>query len=380
MDTYTEQALQIGIEQVWGDLQREIKKPLAIWRRGTLMWPLYEGVSRLSIHSIPRFSCDEYYYSRQAKRLYFHYGREIQNLVEMSGVEEGEIPFLCSAMKVRREAMELFDLIAVEADDINEGFHQKMIGKLISSSARIQEIFGLQGIELSHSQKYAILLGRTANASSSGAARLAKEILSAEARLGWTGPVLWDERLIFVLPGEEKLAEIEDWIDGWQRALLARQAGQFVWGLGNAYGLKDLHKSYLEASLVWGYGLNRGLPFCALKQMGIEQMLFSQDIVTLRRYVSKTFGKLWQNDREERQMLFPTLRKLLESNFNFVQTAGQLFLHVNTIRYRYEKIEKLLEASLASPQVRGNLMVALLLWEVLEAAGLLERGVDSELS
>lgn len=79
-------------------------------------------------------------------------------------------------------------------------------------------------------------------------------------------------------------------------------------------------------------------------------------------------------------MLFPTLRKLLESNFNFVQTAGQLFLHVNTIRYRYEKIEKLLEASLASPQVRGNLMVALLLWEVLEAAGLLERGVDSELS
>ncbi len=69
-----------------------------------------------------------------------------------------------------------------------------------------------------------------------------------------------------------------------------------------------------------------------------------------------------------------TLRTLLDDNFNYKATAEKLFIHVNTVRYRAEKIAQLLNIDLNDPDTRFNLYAALRVGDVRKALDLLQPG------
>ncbi|SFT79693.1 S-layer homology domain-containing protein [Selenomonas sp. GACV-9] len=56
--------------------------------------------------------------------------------------------------------------------------------------------------------------------------------------------------------------------------------------------------------------------------------------------------------------LMTTLQALMANDFNWKQTAEALFVHVNTLRYRYEKIQQVLEWEGSGMEMRTNLFAA----------------------
>jgi DNA-binding PucR family transcriptional regulator len=56
--------------------------------------------------------------------------------------------------------------------------------------------------------------------------------------------------------------------------------------------------------------------------------------------------------------LYPTLSVYLENNGNITVTAEKLFIHPNTLRYRINKIEKLLKTDLSNFESIVELSIA----------------------
>ena len=65
---------------------------------------------------------------------------------------------------------------------------------------------------------------------------------------------------------------------------------------------------------------------------------------------------------------------LLETNFNFKLTAERLFVHTNTVRYRYERISQLIDGKNISADMRINLYAALRVGEILREIDVLAPG------
>ncbi|MFT4007795.1 MAG: helix-turn-helix domain-containing protein, partial [Lacrimispora sp.] len=71
-----------------------------------------------------------------------------------------------------------------------------------------------------------------------------------------------------------------------------------------------------------------------------------------------------------------TLESFLE-NGSIKRAAAQSFIHDNTMRYRIQKIEQLLNVDLTRPLTRINLLLKLKLWYLSEKDGKNVRGYES---
>jgi sugar diacid utilization regulator len=91
-------------------------------------------------------------------------------------------------------------------------------------------------------------------------------------------------------------------------------------------------------------------------------------IDALRAAVEQSVGALRARDACDRSELVPTLRAYLEHDRRLAQTARCLHLHVNTLRYRLERIGEILEVDLDDPDVRFATLLALRLADVVAAA------------
>ena len=108
--------------------------------------------------------------------------------------------------------------------------------------------------------------------------------------------------------------------------------------------------------------------------MGIFCELFRCPPARIHTFCRQTLDKLLEYDHDYDADLQITLRTLLDDNFNYKATAEKLFLHVNTVRYRAEKISQLLGIDLNDPDTRFNLYAALRIGDVRKALGLLQPG------
>lgn len=375
MDSYVTKALEQGIEQVWQDMADEWHQQITVWRAGKVVWPQssYMKLSRDLPYWLPEFRQDEYYYRSEEQCAYFHYGNHAGNIIEFSAVSEAELAKLTASVAKWQAALDLFETIAGEADKINQGVQQKMMGKLLQSSAKVQEIFSFLGVEIAPETTGRILVGRCAEGRECTPElfdRLKKSLPKIMPD-GWLPPVLWEGRILWFFFPEVHRHEVETYAAQWS-AMAAEDSAELSWGLGSVYDGARLYRSYLEANVAWALGsLRGGKTLCAFRDLGIEQLLFSQEVPALRSYVQQTFAALWENDRQEEQQLFLTLQRLVRSDFSMAKTAEALFLHVNTVRYRCNKIEALLGMSLDSYQARTNLIAAFTIWEVLREIGVM---------
>lgn len=140
-------------------------------------------------------------------------------------------------------------------------------------------------------------------------------------------------------------------------------------GIGRFYpGLKGIHQGYAEAVKV----IRLGKPICGEKKiihyedLGVFRLLSELcDSDELESLYSETIGKLAEYDWISNSNLVQTLQEYFANNCMLAETAGKLFIHVNTMKYRFQKIEQITGCSLHDSEQRLLLHVGLKIHQVL---------------
>ncbi|TDO50608.1 DNA-binding PucR family transcriptional regulator [Kribbella sp. VKM Ac-2527] len=78
-----------------------------------------------------------------------------------------------------------------------------------------------------------------------------------------------------------------------------------------------------------------------------------------RTYTNRVLGPVLEHDRRTHTELIATLREFLACSGSWSRTAESLHLHVNTVRYRIERVEQLTGRDLSSLEDRVDVFLAL---------------------
>ena len=195
-------------------------------------------------------------------------------------------------------------------------------------------------------------------------------------------PVEIEDTFLAIFPARIKENTLEldpDWpnmthVTYWKELMEKKFDCVVSCSIGRSYMLTELHKSYNEAQIVLALAEHLGKKgfVKSFTDLGVFTFVFSQDKDTLKEYCMHTFGKLIEYDKQTDGVLFPTLRALIDNRFNRKSTAESLFIHVNTLLYRREKIAQLLKIDLSDMEDQTNLYIAIKVWDTLKTIGFLD--------
>lgn len=133
-------------------------------------------------------------------------------------------------------------------------------------------------------------------------------------------------------------------------------------GIGTAYEyIEDFKKSYQEAknTLAISKIVTEEYSVYFYEDLGIYSLIAQiTNGKFLDDYVESRIGKLIKADQMQAGELCETLEAYLEHNCNAYETAGALFVHRNTMRYRLDKIKNILEYDINSMSVCLELKLA----------------------
>jgi sugar diacid utilization regulator len=96
-------------------------------------------------------------------------------------------------------------------------------------------------------------------------------------------------------------------------------------------------------------------------------LLQASSPVELEAFARETLAPLLEHDRRHRADLMRTLRIYLEEDRVQRRAAARIFIHVNTVVYRVNRIEQLIGRSLDDPTTVFDLTLALRILDVLDA-------------
>jgi purine catabolism regulator len=129
---------------------------------------------------------------------------------------------------------------------------------------------------------------------------------------------------------------------------------QFYAGIGRpADTLSNLPRSYQEASLAQLVcpAVGEGNYVLSYDQCGIFRLLHLQvHSPEAQKYLEDYILPIVEWDKNYQEELFRTLEVWVECRGNIRMAARKLYLHHNSIRYRINKIEKILGCDLKNPQ------------------------------
>ncbi len=126
--------------------------------------------------------------------------------------------------------------------------------------------------------------------------------------------------------------------------------------------IRCLYKSYNQAVAIRNLhksgDIDRNLFFYT--DMGIYRLLLGvEDKELINDYLTNTIGKIIKYDAENKTNLCETLDCYLRNNGSVNETSKEMFVHRNTINYKLNKLEEILDADLSSLELRMQLMMAL---------------------
>jgi len=134
---------------------------------------------------------------------------------------------------------------------------------------------------------------------------------------------------------------------------LMKKYTDFQVGFGGRALLWEIHLSYLEArnSLLIGSSLNKGKRIYFYEEIELFKLLLdSSDYINMDIVIERKIGKLIQYDKENDSDLVKTLFYYLSSNGSLKETANQLYIHRNSVKYRIDRIKEIADIKLDSFQ------------------------------
>lgn len=187
--------------------------------------------------------------------------------------------------------------------------------------------------------------------------------------------IYWQNNLVHIIPAlytSDTFEILEEWPEVRVSETFRKSAEQkfnikISIGIGQVYPLCELYKSYKEAqiALLFNYQSNHSGYVQRFCDLGIFRHIFSQDINITKNYVLHKLGPILDYDNQKQSNLLSTLQILTSNGFNWKETAANCKVHVNTIYYRMERIEKILQTKLNTAESKFDLFVTLKLWDVL---------------
>ncbi|HEY6537773.1 MAG TPA: helix-turn-helix domain-containing protein [Candidatus Dormibacteraeota bacterium] len=137
----------------------------------------------------------------------------------------------------------------------------------------------------------------------------------------------------------------------------------FSVGLGNlACSALELARAHEEARQALRLSRRAGgaSQVTSYRSLGALRLLLEvRDPEVLRRFVEETLGPIVAYARHHRTPLLATLETLVAQRWNQRAAGRQLHVHINTLAYRVQRIEDLLNLSLDDAETRVVLSVAL---------------------
>jgi PucR family transcriptional regulator, purine catabolism regulatory protein len=177
--------------------------------------------------------------------------------------------------------------------------------------------------------------------------QLEEQLIHTTTRTLGGGTIAWALRSGLVALLDAKVAKPDEQTGNRLQTAIRRiyPSLQVAVAIGREYDdLVDFHHSYREAAetLTLGQQLHGPHFVAAYDQMVIYRLLGEVPTDGLERHVEEALGPLIEFDRHHNGALLETLECYLRNNRNRAATARELFVHYNTLRYRLNRIERLL--------------------------------------
>lgn len=262
----------------------------------------------------------------------------------------------------------------------SDRFEQELAEYLFTNNnANIRDIAKLSENRLEMDRSYFVTLVETEKASNDTDMQMIRSYLYEYLKKSKfeAVPISWKNYITMIIPvcaDKDRLDEALNWpaMISYKKVLEERFNLSLSQGIGRVYPLADLHKSFYEArvALTLPRLLGKNHFVQKFSDLGLYYPIFCQSLRDIKSFCLQILGKIIEHDEKTDGDLLPTLRKLLDSSVNMKSTADSLFIHVNTLYYRVNKIQELLDIDFSDMDSRVNLFIAIKVWDTLKANNL----------
>lgn len=131
--------------------------------------------------------------------------------------------------------------------------------------------------------------------------------------------------------------------------------------------IMDIHKGYSEAlvSIKIGRVLYKKDAIVFYKELGVFRLLYSvYENEEVKDFCTSSIGKIIEYDEKYNSELLKTLNIIQENDWNLKGAADSMFIHYNTMKYRYKKISTLLNEDLNQYEVKLKVSLALKIYQM----------------
>lgn len=327
----------------------------------------------------PETNEEDYYYHRTDKRLYFHIGKSpASTYIIVNGIPSDQVShaILLLNADIKLAVKYYFaNLEAIHKD--KQKTKRDLIEFLIPDHENIRTLLALHvdGLDIFRPYFFSIMEADSANPEIDWQRVRSYSEQYLKSNLVDSIQIPCSQNVVMgMIPASIKKDDYEvdsQWfmknaIDH-QKAVESRFNFTTSVGEGKIYPLSEIYKSYFEASISMNLPKLMGKKHFIKRfsELGIFELIYSNDSKTLKNFYHNTLGKLIDYDEANDGMLLPTLRLLLDSSFNWKNVAKQMFVHVNTLHYRVKKAEQLMQMDLSQMGNRVNTFLAIKIYDML---------------
>ncbi len=131
-------------------------------------------------------------------------------------------------------------------------------------------------------------------------------------------------------------------------------------------GFKNIYSSYKNALTAFQICQNdTSSKITVYDELGIYQLLANtKDPDICFNFMQTILGPLIAYDTENKSNLLEVLECFYDNECNLVQTADALYFHKNTLKYKINKIQEILDCDIRSNQNRLQIMLALKIYQL----------------
>lgn len=161
--------------------------------------------------------------------------------------------------------------------------------------------------------------------------------------------------------------EVTEFVNKCQESLQGDYSISF--GVSNTvHSIRDITTAYNEAceAIMSGYEMNKFGFINFYKMKELEDLLNTIPRKDLKALYENTLKSLAYTKTKENQELIKTIQVFLDSQCEISETSRRLYIHRNTVKYRIEKAEEILNCSFRDPAHSLRIRVALMIGSLLE--------------